>query len=143
MGYCTSTYTQGIPRLHQYIIIVKTSQPLQVQIMSGSRFLLGDLPFTPYPYSQGGGLFGQKSDQRTLILRYSGNATSPTVKPLTVKGSHKKSFHVYNLLAFITLHTNHRYIPRYWRCPTPFDPSHSFCQSDKSTPCQVKSDNIT
>ena len=51
-GYFNSPYNQGIPSLHQDILVIKTSQLVQVQIIQWSRFPFGNLPFTPYPYSQ-------------------------------------------------------------------------------------------
>ena len=41
--------TQGIAHLHQDIIVVETSQLLQVQIASGIRFPLSYHPFEPLP----------------------------------------------------------------------------------------------
>ena len=37
-GYCTSPYNQGIPRLHQDILVMKTSQLLQVQTFHSPDF---------------------------------------------------------------------------------------------------------
>ena len=105
-GYCTSPYTQGTPRLHQSISVVKKSQLHPFQINPGSIVPLGDRIFTPYPGSQLGGLFGQKYKQRTLIPRGSGNSIPPTMNPLTGRGSHKTSFRDYKLITFITLHKN-------------------------------------
>ena len=99
--------------MHQDIIVVKTYQLLQVQIMSGSRLSLGGHILTPYPESQGEGLFGQKHNHRTLKPRESVNATTPTVNTLTVRGSHKTSFHAYNIIPMKTLHTNQQHLPIY------------------------------
>ena len=49
-GCCNSPYTWGHQCMYLSIGVVKTSQPLQVQIMSGSRVPLGDFNFTLYPY---------------------------------------------------------------------------------------------
>ena len=56
-----------------------------------------------------------KYKQYTLIPKDTGNYTSPTVKPITVRGFHKIYFHNYNLLTLITLHTNQGHIPRDWK----------------------------
>ena len=70
---------------------------------------------TLYLNSQGGGLFGQKDNYHTLGPRYSGNATSPTVKKVIVRGSHQTSFHTYTILTWGILHTNQRQLSR--DCP--------------------------
>ena len=49
-GYCNSPHTLGHQYMYISIRVVKTSQPLQVQIISGSRVPLGDFNFTLYPY---------------------------------------------------------------------------------------------
>ena len=88
---------------------------IQVQIMPGSIFPLGDNTFTPYPESQGGRLFGKKDNPNTLRPRYSGNSTPPTMNPLIATGSHKSFFHTYNLLTLRNFYICQRHIPRYWK----------------------------
>ena len=90
-----------------------------MQIFSGSRVLFVDNPWTPYPYSQGGGLFDHKYNQNNLSQRNSENATSPTANPLKIWGSHKIPFHTFILLILRKLHENHINPPRYWQCPPP------------------------
>ena len=102
-------------RMYQYIRVVKISKLLQVKIMSGSRVPLSDFLLTPYPDSHGGRLFGQKYNHKNLITRDSGNTNSPTVKPLNIRGSHKTSFHTYNVLTFRKLHASQIHLPRYWQ----------------------------
>ena len=91
----------------------KISQLILGKIMSGPMVLLRGHLLTPYPDSQVRGLFVQNENQHALIPRDSGNSTSPTVKPLTVRGSHKTSFLTYKLLTLITLYTNQRHLPIY------------------------------
>ena len=105
-SYFTSHYNRGNPCLHQSIRVVKTSQLLQVKIISWSWFLLGGCPLTPYPYSQGVASFGHKYNKQTLNPRHPGNSKPPTSNPLIVRVSDQTSFHTYNLLTLITLHTN-------------------------------------
>ena len=64
--YCTSPYTCGLLSLYQYIRVIKTSQLIQVKIMSGYRVTQGDCTLNPYPDSQWGGLFGHKDIHTTL-----------------------------------------------------------------------------
>ena len=97
------------------IRVVKTSQILRVQRLSGYRVSLGDLPSTPFPESQGGRLFVHKENHHTLRLRDAINATSPTMKPRTVRDYHITSFYNYNLLTLKTLHANWRHLPRDWQ----------------------------
>ena len=59
------------------------------------------------------------------------------MKPVTVRGSHKISFHNYNLLTLITLNTRHRHIPIVLNSPPPFYPYSPFFQSDTLTPYQA------
>ena len=92
-GYYTSDYTRGIAYLNQAIRVVKNSQIFQLQRKSELRVPLSDNLLTPYTDSQVGWLYGQKDNHHTLILRDSGNYTSPTVKALTYRGSHKTPFH--------------------------------------------------
>ena len=99
--------------------------------MSGSWVPLDNFPLTPYPDSQGGGLFGHKDNQHTLSPRESGNATPPTVKTLTVRGSHKTPCHTYNLLTLRTLHTNQRRLPRYWKWYDEHHPKQWVCGNEK------------
>ena len=110
--YCTSPYNRGIPPLHLAIRVLKTSQLIQLQRISGSRDPLGNLNFTPYPESQGGGIFCQKCNQNTLRLRESGNYIPPTVITPTVRCFLKTFFHNYNLITLRILHTYQRHIPR-------------------------------
>ena len=117
--YCTSPYTWGIPRLYLATRVVKASQLLQVKIMSGSGDLLGDIPLTHYPESQGGRLFGQKDNQNNLSRRDSVNSTSQTVKPLIVRCYHRTSLHTYNLLTLIKLPTNKIHLRRDWQMVLP------------------------
>ena len=84
----------------------KNSQVIQVQRASGYRVTFSYHILTPYPQSQGGEIFGHKYNQNTLNPWESDNSTSPSLKPLTFRGSRKTSFHLYNLLTLITLHTN-------------------------------------
>ena len=91
-SYCTSTYNPGTTHLRPAIRAVKSSQLLQVQRISGSRFPLSDHAFIPYPESQGRGLFYKKYNKNTLIPRESNNSTPPTINPLTVRVFHKTKF---------------------------------------------------
>ena len=104
-GYCTSTYNRGIPHLHIFTTVVKTSQIIQVQKKSGSRVPLGNLNFTPYLYSQGGGILFKKYNHNTLRLRESVNSIPPTFRKITVRCFHKTLLHTYSLLTLRIIHT--------------------------------------
>ena len=55
--------------MHKYVRVVKISQLLLVERMSGYRVPLRDHISIPYPYPQEVGLFGQKENHHTLSPR--------------------------------------------------------------------------
>ena len=73
------------------------------------------LLFSPYSDSKWGGIYFQKENDHTLSTRESGNSTSPTMKPLTVRGSQHKSLHTYTIITLGTLHKHQSHLPTYWQ----------------------------
>ena len=130
-GYCTFTYKWIIHFLHQSLRVVKTFQLLQVKILLGARVPLGGSNFTPYSDLQKGRSFDNKDNQNTLIPRYSGNSTQPTVNPPTARGYQETSFNTYNIFKLRTLYTIQRHLSRYWQC---YDEHHQQVFSG----CEVK-----
>ena len=104
-GFGTALHNQSIPCLN-IVIISKTLYLSKFKECQDPEVLLSDLCVTPYPYSQGGGLFFWKYIYHTLSSRYSVNDTLPTMKPLVVRGSHHIYFHANTRLTRLTLHTN-------------------------------------
>ena len=87
--------------------------------MSESKVPLSKHLLSTYPYSQGGGLLGQKDNQHNSSPRDSVNSTSQTVKALTIRGSHKASFLTYNILTLITLNKNLMCLTKNWKWSSP------------------------
>ena len=80
---------RGVPRLHRDLRVVVTSQPIQVQIISGSRVPLCDHPFRPLPRLTNRGFVWSERQSAHLNPIIIGKCRPITLKSLTVRGSHK------------------------------------------------------
>ena len=112
LGYCTSTYTQGIPHMHQDIIVLNSLNFYSFKECQGIEFHWVIVLWLLTQTHKEEELIGQKDNHHTLIPRDSGNVTPQNVKPITFRGFRKKYFHNYNLLTLITLHKNQTHLPR-------------------------------